>query len=178
MARREKKRNRPGARARSQRLVDHSISQNTLTATITALELDTQSLPTPDDTLDFPNDKDNDSSQEVEHNASTPYPFSSANWDDKSDTKEAPPDDTTTVAQQVEILYKETDTEVSSDSNIVTQEDDSVTLSPLDRATIDVLKLCHDAGVSLEFYNTLFALLRKHSSENCVDITHHSASKT
>jgi hypothetical protein len=45
-------------------------------------------------------------------------------------------------------------------------------LVPLDCASLlDVLKLCHDAGVSLEFYDILFALLRNHSSKNKVDIT-------
>ena len=42
---------------------------------------------------------------------------------------------------------------------------------PLDCATLYVFKLCHGAGVSLEFYDILFALLRNHSSKNKVDIT-------
>ena len=133
--------------------------------------MDTQRLPTAeDDTLNFANDEDA-SSQEVTDEASTPHPFSSANWDNESDTKEAPPDYSKTFAQQVEILYKHTVTEVSGDSNNISQEDDSVTLSPLDLATLDVLKLCHDAGCSLEFYDILFALLRKHSSKSKVDVT-------
>jgi hypothetical protein len=71
------------------------------------------------------------------------------------------------------MLYEHTNTEAIGDSNTnISQEDDSVTLSPLDRATLDVLTLCHHhAGVSLEFYDILFALLRKHSSENSIDIT-------
>jgi hypothetical protein len=62
-----------------------------LTATVTALELDTQRLPTTeDDTTDFPNYEDA-SSQEVTDEASTPHPFSSANnWDNESDTEERP----------------------------------------------------------------------------------------
>jgi hypothetical protein len=81
-----------------------------MTAAVTALELDTQSLPRTDDTLDFANDEDA-SSQEVAHEPSTPNPFSFANFVDKSDTEEAPPDYSTTVAQQVEMLYEHTRTQ-------------------------------------------------------------------
>ena len=171
MARRDK-RNRPGVSARSQRLIDHSISHRELTATVAALEMDTQRLPTTEeDTLDFANDEDASSQEVAGDKASTPHPFSSAIWDDESDTEQALPHDSTTVAEQVEILYDHADIEVSGDSNHISQEDDNVTLSPLEHATLDVLKLCHDAGCSLEFYDILFALLRKHSSQNQVDVT-------
>jgi hypothetical protein len=50
-------------------------------------------------------------------------------------------------------------------------DEPEIRLTPVDSATLDVLKLCHDAGVSLDFYDILFALLCKHSSKNKVDIT-------
>jgi hypothetical protein len=85
--------------------------------------------------------------------------------DEEPDLEEAPPNDSATVAQQTEILYGK-----SNDNNI-SKEYNNVKLSPLDYVTLDVLQLCHDAGVNLAFYDILFALLRKHSNENNVDIT-------
>jgi hypothetical protein len=170
MARRNK-RNRRSTFARSQqRLIDHSISHRELTETVIALELDTQRLPTAEDvTSEFPNDEDASTSQEVNAEASTPHPSPTASSDDESDTEEqVPPDNFTTVAEQVDIFHGHIATEVSAE---IYPEDDMVKLSPLDLATLDVLKLCHNAGCSLEFYDILFALLRKHSSKNKVDIT-------
>jgi hypothetical protein len=99
------RRNRPTATAKSQWLIDHSISNRVLTATVTALELDTQRLPTTeDDTPDFPDDEDA-SSWEVTDEASTPSLFSAANYDNESGTEEqAPPDYSTTVAEQVDLV--------------------------------------------------------------------------
>jgi hypothetical protein len=171
MGRRDR-RNRPSANSRSQWLIDRSISHRELTETVIALELDTQRLPTTDEvTPDFPNEEDA-SSQEINGEVSTPHPFLSDNSDDESDSEEqVPPDYSTTVAEQVDIFHGHTATEVSAESNHIPPEDDTVILSPLDLATLDVLKLCHNAGCSLEFYDLLFALLRKHSSKNKVDVT-------
>jgi hypothetical protein len=52
------------------------------------------------------------------------------------------------------------DNELSND-NINSNDESTVNLSPMDCATLDVLKLCHHAGCSLEFYDILFALLQK-----------------
>jgi hypothetical protein len=134
-----------------------SESVGSLTETVTALELDAQTLPAKSDGFDIPNDEH--SLSDEEHVAD--------NTD--SESEEAPVDNSTTVAQQAEMHFG-TAAEVSDNNHKSTYES-HIILSPMDCATLDVLKLCHAAGVSLEFYDILFALLRKHSSKNKVDIT-------
>jgi hypothetical protein len=47
----------------------------------------------------------------------------------------------------------------------------NVELTPADCASLKFLFHCHNGGVSLEFYDILFAIIRKVSAENVVDIT-------
>jgi len=160
-----------------------SVSARLLTETVTALELDAQSLPTSDDGLfNIANDEDS-SAQEHTADLETQSPNPSVCYD--SDTAEeevekenAPACESTTVAQQVDMLLgglNNSTTGVSSgeqdENNMTPDGEPDIRLTPVDRATLDVLKLCHDAGVSLEFYDILFALLRKHSTKNKVDVT-------
>jgi hypothetical protein len=142
---------------------------------VTALELDPESLPTTSDGFDIANDEDSLGEEHIAHTeTSTPNPFSLdfMMTDEEFESEEAPVDDSTTVAEQAEIHFgrRSNAVEVSDDNNN-SKDESTVILSPMDCATLDVLKLCHDAGVSLEFYGNLFALLRKHSSKNKVDIT-------
>jgi hypothetical protein len=146
-----------------------SESVRSLTATVTALELDSQSLPSTTAGCDIPNDEDSSGDEHVADNED------SLMTDEEFESEEAPVDVSMTVAQQAEIHFGRSNNteEVSDDNNNSNNSKDAnnVILSPVDCATLDVLKLCHAAGVSLEFYDILFALLRKHSSKNKVDIT-------
>ena len=151
-----------------------------LTATVTALELEGLSSPTTSEGLDFAN---NDVSSGLESDydieMSPPNSPSSnvAETDEEFESEEAAVNLSTTVAQQVHIEFGVNNTaSVSDNDNNNNQTHNTnngayVKLSPVDCATLDVLRLCHDAGVSLEFYDILFALLQKHSSKNKVDIT-------
>ena len=162
----------PGKKRRGlqgQKWLTTSLSETvrSLTATVTALELDAQSLPATSDGFDIANDEDSIGDEHIADNKE------SLSTDEEFESEEAPVDDTTTVAQQAEMHFGRSNNmeEVSDNNNINNSKDaDNVILSPMDCATLDVLKLCHDAGVSLEFYDILFALLRKHSSKNKVDI--------
>ena len=60
---------------------------------------------------------------------------------------------------------------IDDDQNRTPDDEPNIHLSPVDCATLDILKLCHDAGVSLEFYGILFVLLCNHSTENKVEVT-------
>jgi hypothetical protein len=145
---------------------------NSLTMTVTALELDARSLPTTSVGYDIANDEDSSGEEYVaDAGTSTPNSMSS---DGELESEEAVFDISPNVAQQVEMHFGINNTEVSDDDEndrYNSDEESNVKLSPMDRATLDVLQLCHDAGVSLEFYDILFALLRKHSSKHKVDIT-------
>ena len=154
-----------------------SESVRSLTATVAALELDACNLPTRSEDFEVTNDEDSS----VQDNAfvaqmSMPH-LSSADdtkTDDVSEPEDAPVGDSATICQQVEMhLGSNNAQEGSSDNDNNTHygNDPEISLTPIDCATLDVLKLCHDAGVSLEFYDIIFALLRKHSSKNKVDIT-------
>ena len=152
---------------------------NSLTATVTSLELDSHSCSlTTSDGLDIPND-DNSLGDDPETFAETSNPYSSSfndiDTDEELDTEEAAVNPSTTVAEQVQMHFGIDNSAVCDDDHnyqkINSNDESNVNLSPVDCATLDVLKLCHDAGCSLEFYDILFALLRRHSSKNKVDIT-------
>jgi hypothetical protein len=168
--------------------MDTSVSEthSSLTATLTVLEMD----PTTLDGFDVAENKCDSSIQE--HGTDTqlpaPIPFSSVLFDTfDSETEDedevevgaedTPADDYTTVAEQVEMhVGRGINVEVSDDNNQNLHRDSrpnktNVALSPIDCAKLDILKLCHDGGASLEFYDNLFALLQKHSSQNKVDVT-------
>ena len=151
---------------------------NTLTKTVTSLELDPRGTMTTSDDLDFPNN-DNSSVEETVTGAGTTTPSSTSTnvteTDEESDSEEALGNVSTTVTEQVQMHFGmnhpgEHDNDPNEHKENPTDEP-TVNLSPVDCATLDVLKLCHDAGCSLEFYDILFALLRKHASKNQVDVT-------
>jgi hypothetical protein len=146
--------------------------------TVTALELDALSLPTRSEGFDIANDEDSSGENHVLADAETSTPNSPSSdvteTDEEFESEEAAVNVSTTVAQQVEMHFGINNTEVSEDNDnndSNSNDETNVKLSPADRATLGVLKLCHDAGVSLEYYNILFAFLRKHSSKHKVDIT-------
>jgi hypothetical protein len=144
----------------------------------TALELEAQSSPTTSEGFDVANNEDS-SGEEPVADAETSTPNSSSSnfteTDEEFESEEAAVSVSTTVAQQVQMHLGINNTAVSDDDNNNNNNNNNdeahIKLSPVDCATLDVLKLYHDAGVSLEFYDILFALLRKHSSKNKVDIT-------
>jgi hypothetical protein len=106
--------------------------------------------------------------------------------EDEVEAEDTPVDDSKTVAEQMEMHIGRSNTaEVSKDNNKDNDDDNNnnnnnqnstpkesnVILSLIDCATVDVLKLCHDGGVSLKFYDNLFATLQKCTSKNKVDVT-------
>jgi hypothetical protein len=165
-----------------QKWVNTRLSEDvhSLTTTVTALELEPQSSPTTSEAgFDCANNEDSSGEEPAADaetsTASSPY-SNGTETDEESESEEADVNVSTTVAQQVQMQFGINNTAVSDDDdnnnhnrNFI--DDANVKLSPVDCATLDVLKLCHDAGVSLEFYDILFALLRKHSTKNKVDIT-------
>jgi hypothetical protein len=142
-----------------------SESHSLLTATLAVLETD----PTTCDGFDVADDKDDSSIKEHVADAKMPprNPFSS-NFSDAEDseTKEeededkeeedeveaedTPVDDSKTVAEQMETHIGRSNTaEVSNDNNKnknqnSTPNQSNAALSPIDCATLDVLKLCHN----------------------------------
>jgi hypothetical protein len=164
---------RKRAGRQSQQWCNTQLSEdvNSLTTTVTALGMDPQSLLTSSEGFDVANDDDSLGEERVA-DAQTPTPTETdEESDEESCSEEAlDVDDFTTVAQRVEM-------DLGANNTVLVSDDDddnnnsNVKLTPVDCATLDVLKLCHDAGVSLEFYDLLFALLRKHSSQNKVDVT-------
>jgi hypothetical protein len=169
--------------------MDTSVSKthSSLTATLTVLEMD----PTTHDGFEVADNERESSTQEHGTDTQLPAPnpfssvlpdtFDSENEDeDEIGAKDTPADDCTTAAEQVEMHLGRginVEAEVSNDNNQNLCRDSSrpnetnVALSPIDCAMLDILKLCHDGGASLEFYDNLFALLQKHSSQNKVDVT-------
>ena len=139
---------------------------NTLTTMVTSLELDPCSTMTTSEDLDFPNDV-NSSGEEPVTGAETTTPSSTSTnvteTDEESDSEEGLGNGATTVAEQVQMHFGMNNSGVHDNDPHQHKEnptdESTVNLSPVDCATLDVLKLCHDAGVSLEFYNILFALL-------------------
>jgi hypothetical protein len=162
-----------------QKWVTTSLSEraHSLTVTVTALELDAgnPSLTGCED-FDVTNNKDSSVHENVDVTKMSTPPASSVDdrdTDDELESEDARVDASTTTAQQVQMHLGTND---AHDGN--TDDDDTnpgnepkIKVTPVDCATLDVLKLCHDAGVSLEFYDIPFALLCKHSSKNEVDIT-------
>jgi hypothetical protein len=162
-----------------QKWVTKSLSEgaHSLTATVAALELDARNLSSTG-CLDFEfmNDEDSSVHENVDF-TETSTPFASSvddrDTDDELESKDAPVDASTTIAQQVQMHLGSDDANDGNadDDNTNPGDEPEIKLTPVDYATLDVLKFCHDAGVSLEFYDIPFALLRKHSSKNKVDIT-------
>jgi hypothetical protein len=125
--------------------------------------------------LDFTNDEDSSVHENVDVTQTSTPPASSVDdrdTDNELESEDAPVDDSTTMAQQVEMhLGTNNAHDGNADDDDTNPGDEpKIRLTPVDCATLDVLKLCHDAGVSLKFYDILFALLCKHSSKNKVDI--------
>jgi hypothetical protein len=99
-----------------------SESVPSLTATVTALELDAQSLPVLSDGLDIANDEDSLGDEHVgDTETSTPNPSSldSLTTDNEEfESEEAPVDDSTTVAEQAEMHFgRSNNTEEVSDDD-------------------------------------------------------------
>ena len=176
MGRRKFKSGRAGLQG--QKWVSTSLSENarSLTATVASLELDPSTLPaTSSDEFDVPIDDSSSDQESVAFQTSTtPSPSVDNSDDDEVSESEHPPAcDSTTVAEELhmDLGGNNAPVRLDDDCNGNSGDDPEITLTPTDCATLDVLKLCHDAGVSLEFYDILFALLRKHSTKNKVDIT-------
>ena len=150
-----------------------SENVNSLSATVTALELEANSSLTTTEGLDFPIDDNSCSGEEPLGDAETSTPNSSStnviDTDEESISDDVVDNLSTTVAEQVQ-MHCGINHKINSND-----ESNVVNLSPVDYATLDVLKLCHDAGCSLEFYDIMFALLRRHFQEQS---GHHQASKT
>ena len=151
-----------------------SENVNSLTKTVTALELEACSSPTTDEGFDLPNDDHSFCVEPVFDEPETTIPNSlssnGSETDEEYESEDAVGNISTTVAQQVQMHFGINNSGVNND-DLNSDDERTINLSPLDCATLDVLKLCHNAGCSLEFYDMLFALLRKHSSKNKVDIT-------
>jgi hypothetical protein len=181
MVGRKSKTGRAGKRAgrQGQKWVTTSLSERAhlLTATVAALELDARNLSsTGCQDFEFMNDGDSSVHENVDITETSTPPASSVddrNTDDELESEDAPVDASTTIAQQVQMHLGSNDAHDGNADDDDTNPGDKpeIKLTPVDCATLDVLKLCHDAGVSLEFYDILFALLRKQSSKNKVDIT-------
>ena len=172
------RRSRTGRQAQKWVTTSLSESARSLTATVAALELDARNLPTRSEDFEVTNNEDS-SIQDNAFDAQESMPHSSSvddtETDDEPESEDAPVDNSATIRQQVEMHLGSNNAqeEVSSDNdnNTNSGDDPEISLTSVDCATLDVLKLCHDVGVSLEFYDILFALLRKHSSKNKVDVT-------
>ena len=162
-----------------QRWVTTSLSERacSLTATVTALELDPRNPSIRSDNFEVTHQEDSSVQENADATVTSTLDAPSVDdedTDDELESEDAPGNDSTTIAQQVEMHLGTNDSHDGSEDDVNTNpagDDPCVGLTPADCATLDVLKLCHDAGVSLEFYDILFALLRKHSSKNKVDIT-------
>ena len=85
--------------------------------------------------------------------------------EDDFESEEAPVNNSTTVAEQVEIHLSNNPDTSNNDNNRSSTVEPNIPLSPVDCATLDILEPCHDAGVSLEFYDILFAFICKHSTK-------------
>ena len=155
--------------SQGQRWLNTRLSEdvNSLTATATLLELEGLILPS---TSEGPDVANNEESSDLEPDFDTRMsppnsPSSSvAETDGEFESEEAPVNISTTVAQQVQMQFGLNNTASVSNNDHNnhfhnTNNEPYVKLSPVDCATLDVLKLCHDAGVSFEFYDILFALL-------------------
>ena len=165
------KKNRGRSLTKDKKWLSTSLTEtvNTLTTTVTALGLDSSCFMTTSEDTDFGNDGNSSGEEPTVTDAETPNPNTiSTNvteTDDEFESEEPPVNVTATVEQQVQMHF-------GKNNSIVSDEDESIVkLSPVDCATLDVLKLCHDGGCSLECFDRLFALLRKHSSKNGVDVT-------
>jgi hypothetical protein len=114
---------------------------STLTTTVTALELTAScSSPTTSDSPDFPID-DHSSIEDDEANLTE--------TDEESDKEAAVPNPSTTVTQCVQM-------QCGINKSVLDDDESNVTLTAMDCATLDVLKLCHDGGcTSLEFFDNL-----------------------
>jgi hypothetical protein len=86
---------------------------------------------------------------------------------------------TTTTRNNTELLCSSNESNEINDNNDndnnskeeQVQDECNVELTPADCASLKFLFHCHNGGVSLEFYDILFAIIRKVSAENVVDIT-------
>ena len=111
MARRKhtRKARRAGLQGQRWMTTSLSVSARLLTATVTALELDAQSLPTSDDGLfDVANDEESlaqEHTADLETQSLNPSAcYDSDTAEEEVESEDAPADESTTVAQQVEML--------------------------------------------------------------------------
>ena len=148
--------------------VSTRLSENArlLTATAASLELDPSNLPASGrEDFDITNDKDASVQESVDTaNLSTLHLSS----DDDSDTDDipehehAPVNDSTTVAEELEMHLGCNNAQVNSDddSNTNPDNDPEISLTPVDCATLDVLKLCHEASSFTTLFLPCFANTR------------------
>jgi hypothetical protein len=111
-----------------QKWLTTSLSESvlSLTATVTALELDAQSLPATSDGFDIANDEDSLGDEHIADNED------SLTTDEEFEYEEAPVDDSTTVAQQAEMHFGRSNNtkEVSDNNNNNSKDANNVILSP------------------------------------------------
>ena len=131
-----------------------SVSACLLTATATALELDSQSLPTSVDGFEVANDEDSLAEEHIaDPERQSPNPsacYDSETAEEEFELGDAPADESTTVAQQVEMLLgrnnSTTGVSVNDENNMTPGGKPDIRLTPVGRATLDVLKLCKMLG--------------------------------
>jgi hypothetical protein len=117
-----RKKDRGRAGLQGQKWLNTRLSEdvNSLTATVTALELDALSLPTRSEGFDIANDEDSSGEEHVaDAETSTPNSSSSnvTETDEEFESEEAAVNVSTTVAQQVQMHFGINNTEVSDDND-------------------------------------------------------------
>ncbi len=126
MDRRRFKSGRAGLQGQKWLTTSLSESVLSLTVTVTALELDAQSLLATSDGFDIANDEDSLGDEHVADNED------SLTTDEEFESEEAPVDNSTTVAQQAEMHFGRSNNtkEVSDNNNNNSRDANNVILSP------------------------------------------------
>ena len=142
-----------------QKWMSTSLSENvnSLIKLVTTLEFEACSSLTTNEGFDLPYDDHSFGEDPVTDKAERTIPNSSSSnvteTDEESESEEAAVNMSTTVAQQVQMHFGINNSRVNdnvlNNDNLNSNDDSTVNLSPVDCATLDVLKLCHDAGCSL-----------------------------
>jgi hypothetical protein len=150
-----RKSKRAGKRAgrQGQKWVTTSLSEraHSLTATVAALELDARNLSsTGCQDFEFMNDEDSSVHENVDvTETSTPLASSVDDRDTyyELESEDAPVNAYTTIAQQVQMHLGSNDAHDGNadDDDTNPGDEPEIKLTPVDCATLDVLKLCHDA---------------------------------
>jgi hypothetical protein len=152
MVRRKSKTGRAGRQG--QKWVSTSLSEraHSLTATVAALELDARNLSsTGCQDFKFMNDEDSSVHENVDVTETSTPPASyvdDRDTDDELESEDAPVDTSTTIAQQVQVHLGSNDAHdgnAANDDDTNRGDEPEIKLTPVDCATLNVLKLCHNA---------------------------------